>query len=311
MRYSGIDFLRLVACAMVVILHSTSSFMFSGGNSDLFMILLSMASMIGVPIFVMLTGFLELHKESNKGLIKKAIKLYVLAVVAYLFAYGLNCKSFNQYVVSLPSIIKNILILKINNAPFSGHLWYVSKFMIFVYLFMPWIKVLARNKHALDFLLVLFGINAIYLLGFGVYADLLYPLFRYMAYLLLGHQLYLIRDKLGHRNSIFVWLAITILLTCVAYNFGQRPSNFTRFISCYDNLLIMISALGIFDFAFTIKKFPKLTGTLEIYLYQPVVIGYLSRLLDINNKYINLLVSILIATLMFAFINGGRLWRKQ
>lgn len=127
-RYAYIDLIKTIAIIMVIILHS-------GLLKTDFMTLKSVKSVIqyairiiseGVPLFVMVNGFLLLHKDKFelKKHLKKILKIFILLIlwsIIYIIIETILMKG--QFSIGL--IFKNVLTTDINNK-YTGILWFLQ-----------------------------------------------------------------------------------------------------------------------------------------------------------------------------------------
>ncbi len=133
-RVVWVDWMRVVACFMVIVVHSTEPFYLGGEGSQ---ILTEMdaywASFFDslvracVPLFIVASSYLQfpLHYSSGEFLRRRAVRIlvpFVLWSVVYAFAWGEPVENFKN------------LLLNFNYA--AGHLWFVYM-LIGVYLLMP------------------------------------------------------------------------------------------------------------------------------------------------------------------------------
>jgi surface polysaccharide O-acyltransferase-like enzyme len=163
-RNYGLDILRVLACYMVIQVH-TGEFYYIGANTTV--LHTSNAEWVGwynslcrvcVPMFVMLSGFF-LFPVGNAGLFFRKR----LSWVAVPFAIWCALYAFYQYFmgsVTLPAAFINILKITVNFGVEIGHLWYVYM-LLGIYLFAPIISpwVQSVSKKGMHFYLILWGVS--------------------------------------------------------------------------------------------------------------------------------------------------------
>lgn len=220
-----INNLRLIALFAVVILHTTSPVLEQYGKGPLETWLIgdfyNSLVRFAVPVFVMITGALLLHREYEIGSFLK--RRLVRVVIPFLFwsliyvAYAFYNEELN-YSGDFWITTKQVLhFLKYGS---SYHLWYVYM-LIGLYLFVPIIGKFIRNateNEILYFLLVWFVVMLFeqpYLARFKPQVDVRY-FEGYVGYLVLGHYL---TFKNMPRN-IGVWMAALFVLTLILTTTG-------------------------------------------------------------------------------------------
>jgi len=237
--------LRIIALYAVIILHSTSPLLMAYGKvpaadwwaADFLNALVRFA----VPVFVMITGALLLHREYEIGDFLK--KRLTRVVIPFLF-WSLVYIWYSWYIEEItfgPDVwldVKQILHLLKNGS--SYHLWYVYM-LIGLYFFIPVIGKFVRNaseKEILYFLIVWFGVMAItqpYLNRFNPAVDMHY-FAGYAGYLVLGHYL---AFKDFNIKYLRLWMTLLFVFS------------------------IVLIAVG----SFLIIQYPKYPGTM---FYEPV-----------------------------------------
>lgn len=133
-RAVWIDWMRVAACLMVIIVHSTEPFYLGGDGSQI----LTMADAFWasffdsfvrscVPLFIIASSFLQfpLHYSTGEFFRRRAVRIlipFIIWTVIYAFAWGEPAENFKN------------LIFNFNYS--AGHLWFVYM-LIGVYLLMP------------------------------------------------------------------------------------------------------------------------------------------------------------------------------
>lgn len=155
-RIVWIDMLRIWATFCVIVAHVQSAFYWDagietrGGKEQVIIVGISVFS---VPIFLMLSGKIWLHKKdgvSLKNLWKKIFRLFTALAFWSLFYAILN--EINNTGFEKNRFIKNILCG-------NYHLWFMYMF-IGVYMVIPMLQQIAKNKTLLIYTTILAGIFA-------------------------------------------------------------------------------------------------------------------------------------------------------
>ena len=137
-RVDGIDLLKAIAIMMVVTLHIPlwqTDFITHPGFSCLLQYALRLVSE-GVPIFVMVNGFLLFRKEtfSLKKHIKKMIRILVVFIIwAFILVLIGNLTLGNK--MSFSSVLKYVINTQIGS-PFTGVLWFLQS-LLAIYILFP------------------------------------------------------------------------------------------------------------------------------------------------------------------------------
>lgn len=163
-RVVFLDYLRAIACFMVIMVHSCE-FFFIGENginirshTDGFWVsIIDSALRSSVPLFVMASGYLLLPlKESTDSFFKRRFVRVFIPFAIWSLLYAILPYLWND--ISLSQAGENVIHLLYNFNGTSGHLWFVYM-LVGLYLFMPilspWLKEVSR-KFELLFLLLWF-----------------------------------------------------------------------------------------------------------------------------------------------------------
>jgi len=219
---------RIVALYAVIILHCTSLLLMQFGK-------VSMADWLtadalnalvrwAVPVFVMITGALLLHREYEIGDFLK--KRMVRVVVPFLFwsLVYVGYSWYNEEIVFTADVWANIkLVLHQLKYGSSYHLWYVYM-LIGLYFFIPIIGKFVRNateKEILYFIAVWFGVMLItqpYLSRYNPSIDMHY-FAGFAGYLVLGH--YLAFKEFAIKN-LRLWMVLLFIISIAVIVIGSR-----------------------------------------------------------------------------------------
>ena len=151
-RYFGIDLIRVLACFLVIEIHSGQLYYIvsEGGliksEKNIWPGIFNSLATVCVPLFVMISGYLLLPMKTDYStFLKKRFTRILFPYVAFNIFY--NIYFYFRGFFELKAMLLNIPKIFIN---FSiGHLWYIYM-IIGVYLYVPiitpWIKT-AEKKH--------------------------------------------------------------------------------------------------------------------------------------------------------------------
>ena len=153
-RVVFLDYLRVIACFMVIMVHSCEFFFIDGDSigirsiSDAFWVsVVDSALRASVPLFVMASAYLLLPLKGNtKDFAKRRFVRVVVPFIIWSVLYAVLPYFWGEF--SLADVQSNLLQLLFNFTPASGHLWFVYM-LIGLYLFMPvfspWLKTVSKR----------------------------------------------------------------------------------------------------------------------------------------------------------------------
>ena len=215
-RYLQYDILRLLACLMIVAMHSPMS----GSECDGFLLSsLSYLTASGIGLFFMVSGALLLPvKESTKLFIKKRFAKIAIPTIVWTIFY-LCC---NVWLKNEPLTLRAVLSI-----PFSAQgnpvLWFIYT-LLGLYLLAPilsrWLAVAGRKE--LEFYLCIWTISLCYpLLTMIVDVNtsitgILYYFSGYIGYFVLGYYCRIYPERLSFRwllPAMVIAIAIPVVCT--------------------------------------------------------------------------------------------------
>jgi surface polysaccharide O-acyltransferase-like enzyme len=307
-KYQQLDWvnnLRIIAMFFVVILHTTSPMLMAYGKEPVNYWLIAdfynALSRFGVPVFVMITGALLLHREYELGdFLKRRLWRIIPPFLFWSLVY-VAYSWYNEDITFTDNLWGNtIIVLHQLHYGASYHLWYVYM-LIGLYFIIPILSKFVRNaseKEILYFLILWFVvmcINQPYLLHYNPQIDLHY-ITGYIGYLVLGH--YLAFKKLPDWcNSIWFWLLfLVVLVIIVAGTYFASTHYKTLSIIFYDPIsptivwlsaaAFMVGRLGGVKLSPKAKKVRDFVGsyTFGIYLSHALILDVLGDDLNIDYK---------------------------
>ena len=308
-----VNSLRVIAMFLVVILHTTSPMLMAFGKETTSYWLIAdfynALSRFAVPVFVMITGALLLHREYELGdFLKRRLWRIIPPFIFWSLIFVLY-SWYNEDINFTDSTSTNImLILHQLKYGASYHLWYVYM-LIGLYFIIPILGKFVRNasdKELLYFLilwLVVMAINQPYLIRYNPQIDLHY-ITGYIGYLVLGH--YLAFRKFPERCTA-AWFSILFLTTLAIIIAGTYfASTYYKNLSIifYDPIsppiVILSAAAFMVGKLSTVKLSPKVktvrdfvgSYTFGIYLSHALILDVLGDDLNVDYKVSNPIISI-------------------
>lgn len=295
----SLDKFRLIAAILIIAIHT---YPLSSINENIDFVFTHIFCRIGVPIFLMITGYFILPKaiENRKTLVKytfKILKIYAICIILFL--------PVDIYAGKL----KAIGILQIFKAIFLDgtfyHLWYFPALILGIWITYFIIKNIKSNKTTFFIVLILFIIGLfgdsyygiteklsitknIYEIIFKIFNytrnGIFYvPIFLYLGYIIKSKKIKIDRNK----NLIFI-LIFTILM--IVEGLILHHFNLQR----HDSMYIMLIPTMIYVFNFIIqnnnennKRLRNIATT--IYVMHPmfiIVVRGIAKIVHLQNLMI-------------------------
>lgn len=279
-RISGFDFLRVVSCFMVVVLHAAAANFYAFGPTWQAANFYESISRFGVPVFFMISGALLLTREQEPGTFYRKRLARVLApVVSWSLLYMLwnsyNGLSYGGFWGGLKAVLQK---------PAHFHLWYLYC-IVGLYLFAPFLGKIYRHSDwptRRVFLLLCFFVAAIMPLAqmlFGLHAEMvdaysLHYFSGYAGYFFLGAYLH---DANKNKNfsykrlykNGFLYLSASALIMISTWLHSRANGAPNEFFYQYSSVFVVLSAIFFFNALYALP--PKL-------LFLQKQIRYLSSL---------------------------------
>ncbi|MDB5141024.1 MAG: yiaH 1 [Mucilaginibacter sp.] len=321
--------LRIIALYAVIILHCTAPLLMQYGKvplSDWWAAdFLNAAVRFAVPVFVMITGALLLHREYEIGsFLKKRLSRVVVPFLFWSLVY-IWYAWYNEEISFGSDVWTNIkLVLHLLKVGSSYHLWYVYM-LIGLYFFIPVIGKFVRNateQEVLYFLVVWFAVMTItqpYLMRFNPSVDMHY-FAGYAGYLVLGHYL---AFKDFNIKNLRLWMILLFVCSIALIAVGSRliiaypnlPG--TMFYEPVSPAVLMLSASIFMVFKYTLPKVPPVIIRIRdfagkynygIYLGHALVLYFLDDPFGISYKLCTPAVSIPLTALICFLITLLLVW---
>ncbi|MDD3369013.1 MAG: acyltransferase family protein [Lachnospiraceae bacterium] len=232
-RNHYLDVLRVLACFLIVGVH-VSAFNIDDQQLGSFNFLITNAydclSIIGVPLFVMISGALLLNPDYEISLSKllgnKCLRLLTAYFGWLLFYNIINCYQ-EGYGYSWMSVKHNVFLETLLGRGIY-HLWFLPM-LAGLYLILPFLKSFAKDKKLCEYFLILYTVIVIVLptllkfnFRFKTIVSSLYEripfvmITGYVGYFVLGHYLHYFVKKLSGKQIISI-----SLIGLIAFNIGH------------------------------------------------------------------------------------------
>lgn len=318
---SWINNLRLIAMFAVIVLHTASPLLFKYADSplswwmaaDIYNAIVRFA----VPIFVMITGALLLHRKYElTDFLKKRIGRLIIPFLFWSLIYIAYRWNNEEFYFTNDAWANIRMVLHDFKMGSYYHLWYV--YLLFgLYLFIPILSSFVRHateREILYFLviwLITMLVSKPYFTRFDTAVDL-HNFSGYIGYLVLGH--YLAYKQFRIRGLLFIVVVIFVVFVAIIaagtyYDELEGKGLTTFFYEPIGPFVLILSASAFLIAKHTVVKInptiDKMMNnaskyTLGIYLSHALVLNCF-ELMDINYTLLNPAISIpLIALACFA-----------
>ena len=310
-RKSWIDYLRIISAFAVVMIHVVYLGRLSfwvGADTTLCLTVFNFLC-FAVPIFVMITGYLQLNPEKEFNFKKSFIRIAsVLCIFGVTYAWMELI--FNDHSISFGQIGKAIINMVQGNS--WVHLWYLYM-LIGLYLIIPffrtWIKH-ASDREIRYFLLLNFVFNSVFVRlahygissAFYIQISTIFPF-----YLVLGYYWGNYQRKISNKVIGIAW-AVCLISIYVAASFFNIIFDAYN----YNNIITVAMVILIF---LTFKNLPEIhrNGHIRvyinscsrcsfgIYIVHMVFVNALYKFLKVNPYEYNILIFwVVISLIIFA-----------
>lgn len=206
-RVIFIDWLRAIACLMVLIVHASEciysndySFSFPSEAGRWSVCLINGFVRPAVPIFLIASAYLLVPLKTNTNLFfRKRFRRVVIPFIVWLVIYAILPISWGEY--TKIDIVNNLLHIPINFIPRASHLWFIYM-LLGIYLIMPvlssWLKQISRREE--EFYLALWLFTTLFWHAHEIFGDIFgecwwnpFPLFHYVSgyvgYVVMAHYI--------------------------------------------------------------------------------------------------------------------------
>ncbi len=309
----NLDFARLIAAILIVAIHI---FPFYTINTTLDFIFTHVICRIGVPLFLMITGYFVIPKAlKNINVLKKytinIIKIYLLCILLYL-----PINIYAGYEFSIANILKDIFI----EGAFY-HLWYFPALILGIWILYFLVKNFKTNVvfiiSIILYLIGLFGDSYYYLNNefflniynkiFTIFDYTRNGLFYVPIFLFLGY--FLNNKKNDKTKSLYLFIVFYLLMIVeglILHNFNIQK---------HDSMYLMLIPTMYFLFSFLINykgeniEYRNMATT--IYIFHPffiVVVRFIAKIFNLEeilvyNNLIHYIVVVIISIIFALIIN--------
>ena len=275
-RYIFIDYIRFIAILCVVLCHSVEAvYSFStdylstiSDVSNLFRLLaFTIGRTFGVPMFLMISGYLLLDRDYDTERVKKFyLNNWLHLVICTMFwflIYDIFLKYYMRNDLSISVIVKDAFLLhKVG----MGHQWYMPVIIGF-YAMIPFISIMVKKEDLLKYLIIPYAIVFLYMSVFPSMNHLLqlhelesldprinrgftggiYGLFIVMGYII----------KKGYLRRIKRWILVLLTVFSVVFLVFFYYKNYRNtYVLWYDSPFLIIASISFFEMASRVRK-PK------------------------------------------------------
>lgn len=153
-RYFGIDLIRVIACFLVMLIHSGEIYYINdeGGlikdDNNIYPGVINSLSRVSVPLFVMISGYLLLPMKTDYStFLKKRFTRVSFPFIAFCIFYDIYYYIRGRYI--LGEMFWNIPGILLNFGTAVGHLWFMYMIMgvyLYIPIITPWIQT-AKKEH--------------------------------------------------------------------------------------------------------------------------------------------------------------------
>lgn len=226
-RIAFLDYMRVIACFMVILVHSCEFFFIDGDDIGIrnmedgfWVCVIDSAFRCSVPLFVMISSYLLVPVNTGvKTFIKRRMVRVVIPFIIWSILYAVSPYIFGG--MQSHDIMHSLLHLAYNFNDASGHMWFVYM-IIGLYLFMPvispWLDKVDKNSE-LCFLLLWFisaffpyiriAVGYVYGESYWNEYNMLWYFSGFLGYLVLAHY---IRNNLQWNKTKMITIGAILYL---------------------------------------------------------------------------------------------------
>ena len=311
-RLIGLDLVKVLACFLVVALHTCTKSPSISLSSILYYL-----GVIAIPLFFITHGYLLFGKTRNNKWYsyKKIGRILFLTFILNVLLMILDAFFMNSF---FNPLIGSVDSLFLQRGRFS-HFWFLGA-LIFIYLLFPILDYLYMHKQKLFVCLFvcLFVMqmtvdiiniysSVVYSKLFQAYIPQTFRFESHFSYFVLGGMIKLNRFRIQKYITLLSIVACLLIILCYQFFMVRHVYPTLRCEYFYDNLLIIVSSAMIFVYLIN-KNFTKyaniskvisfMSGLIMIiYIIHPFVIILNNSLIGIGSDVISLVIVFGICTL--------------
>ncbi len=265
-----IDVVRGIAIMAVVLCHSTEAiYLFNNdfvsllsNESKVFLFMAETIGRLGVPLFMMITGYLLLDRNYEEKYIwyfwkHNLLRLFIV-IEFWIILYNIFLIYFHQSKIELPDILKDMLFL--GNVDMS-HTWYLST-ILGLYLFVPLVAIVLNNFNkkvllipmtiAIVYLFVVPIVNVIFQNEIWNNLELSWSGGIYGTLLIIGY--FMKQRVLSNVKRIYLlMIGIIAYISTVVLQYGLWQRSIEYFL-WYNCIFLIVTAICIFELCARLEK---------------------------------------------------------
>lgn len=323
-KKANLDLIRAIATFCVVVCHSIELSFSLGGftnfeNSKFFSFFFFTIGRFGVPLFLLLTGFLCLSKHIEKDedvftFYKHNLIPLLLKCLGWIVVYHLFLTNIMNIELSFFDLLKALFFSV--QQPYSPHMWYMPM-IIGIYVFIPFmahiVKSFSFKSISIPLFLSLFVCSVLpaFQLNLSTLVDLSMAGGTYGCMIVLGYYLKTNRLKTKKVADFFLFLFSFLLcyIEHIILNYYGR-----YFAVWYDNPFLLASAFFLFKWILHFENFSSITtksvnfisanSQLVFYLHMPilVILNFLSIGKYFSSGYLKFLTLFILTFALSLFV---------
>lgn len=303
-RIEWIDLLKIVACFLVVVLHSINYGL--KNNEYVNGLWIYYIGSLAIPIFFMINGYLQLGRDlTYKYVISKVVKIFIVVIFwcsgLYLIKFILHDNLNNYFFEVFGSLIQMGIL---------PHFWFLGSLIILNLIF-PLLNRIYKRKDFNVILIILFFINIFFDLTFiylyknysFILKDNIIQTFRlwsWILYYFIGGAIKKYGNDIKIKGNMLYVITVCSIIIMIIYEsfFAYKLYGNLYAESFYDSIFVIISSVLTFICSSKTKienKFiTKLSSlTMGIYIIHVPLLRVITRLLTFNNNYLNIICLII------------------
>lgn len=318
-----ISYLRVIATAFVILIHASTGFLYQFDAQSFdwnYANWINSATRCSVPIFIMISGALLLHKDEDsiifyKKRLSKILYPFIFWTIIYLIYYFYRYTNFEVLSSKRVFEISMDKILHGSNA----HLWYLYM-IVGLYIAIPFLRKILRQAslREIEIFLICWVLSMLFtnkrLFDFVPKFDLTF-FSGYLGYLILGYYLTIKKWNWNKSAMLIVYVLITAITGYATFVLSNEIKKLDTFLYNYVFINTALAAASIFIFvklwASSKTSAPKWVQIIDehsfgIYLAHIIPLNYLHPLIS---KYVSTAwviplatISTLIASILITYV---------
>ena len=295
-REAGPDFIRISACILVILMHTSSIMFFKFSENWSICVAYNALTRSAVPLFFMLSGYFLLNKRIESIPLFYITRLHRILFPFFivLIIYYIKLCVFQNEMSSHDFIVKSLT----GKIPRGHHFWFIYT-LVGVYITLPFFSYFFNTPQGMRFIkvyLVIWCISCVcfpifeklHWVSFNIFKSFRFDFFsEYTGYLLLGGVISRIKCK---NTSSLAWFGLYIFASFLIFistylysHYIQKPSA----IFIYENPLVLMQSVGFFLAFMDLNYSNKVTGKFAelsywIYLIHILLLDQIKKIIDVT-----------------------------